>query len=88
MRWNGIRRGPSPPTRGRSIVPWTWHLYQDPAPTAVVADVEVPSFSSRADAESWLGGQWRQLCSDGVTSAALVQDAEVIGQPLPLREGQ
>ena len=35
------------------------------------------TFSSQADAESWIGQAWRELAAAGVTSVTLVEDDRV-----------
>jgi len=35
------------------------------------------AFPSQADAESWLGQSWRELASNGVVTAVLVEDERV-----------
>lgn len=55
-------------------MPWTWR-YEDEAGRTVPGPAE--TFSSQADAESWLGQSWRDLTSAGVTSVALLDDERV-----------
>lgn len=43
-----------------------------------------PTFTSRFDAESWLGENWRQLAEQGVAAARLMHDGEQVAPPLPL----
>lgn len=63
---------------------WTWRLEAADG-TALPAPVP-PSHPSQADAESWLGEQWRELREDGVARVTLVDaDTEVYG-PMPLSE--
>jgi len=61
---------------------WTWRLRADdgsPAP-----DVSSPAFSTRFDAEHWLGAHWRDLAAQGVGSARLRHEGADVGAPLPL----
>jgi hypothetical protein len=44
-----------------------------------------PTFTTRFDAESWLGEQWRHLATQGVSAARLTDRGESVGRPLPLR---
>jgi hypothetical protein len=37
-----------------------------------------PSFSSQAEAETWLGDHWRSLADAGATSVTLMRDAAVV----------
>ena len=45
-----------------------------------------PAHSSQSDAESWLGEEWRELASRGVSGASLLHDDEVVYGPLPLTD--
>ncbi|MBQ1072895.1 hypothetical protein KBX06_06930 [Micromonospora sp. C31] len=53
---------------------WSWR-YEGANGDAVEGPAE--SFSSQADAESWIGQAWRELAASGVTSVALVEDDRV-----------
>lgn len=53
---------------------WSWQ-YED-ADGAPVAGPE-ETFSSQADAESWLGQTWRELVGAGAASASLLEDERV-----------
>jgi hypothetical protein len=53
---------------------WTWR-YEDADGAAVAGPEE--TFTSQADAESWLGQTWRELISAGAATAALVEDDRV-----------
>ncbi len=53
---------------------WTWR-YEDASGGAVTGPEE--TFTSQADAESWLGQSWRDLLAAGVSSAELVEDDRV-----------
>jgi hypothetical protein len=53
---------------------WTWR-YED-ADGAVVTGPE-ETFSSQADAESWLGQSWRELLANGAATASLIEDERV-----------
>lgn len=46
-----------------------------------------PAFTSRYDAEAWLGEHWRAVASDGVASARLLHQGRAVAPPLPLRKG-
>jgi len=60
---------------------WTWRL--DTA-SGQVADLEVPTFTSQSDAESWLGEVWRELAEGGAAHASLLQDDHVVYGPMSL----
>ncbi|SCL17879.1 hypothetical protein GA0074692_0275 [Micromonospora pallida] len=55
-------------------MPWSWR-YEGANGESVDGPTE--TFSSQADAESWIGQTWRQLASSGVTSVDLVEDDRV-----------
>ena len=55
-------------------MPWSWRYEGvDGQPVAGPAE----TFSSQADAESWLGQAWRELAAAGVTTVSLVEDDRV-----------
>ena len=63
---------------------WTWRL--EAADGMPAAAGTAPAQSSQADAESWLGEQWRELRASGVAQVTLLHgDAEVYG-PMSLDE--
>jgi hypothetical protein len=53
---------------------WTWR-YENGDGQPVEEPTE--TFTSQADAESWLGQTWRQLATAGVATAMLVEDDRV-----------
>lgn len=53
---------------------WSWR-YEGTDGDAVDGPAE--SFTSQADAESWIGQTWRELAASGVTSVVLVEDDRV-----------
>ncbi|MCI4061889.1 hypothetical protein MRQ36_04625 [Micromonospora sp. R77] len=53
---------------------WSWR-YEGTNGESVDGPAE--SFSSQADAESWIGQTWRELATSGVTTVALVEDDRV-----------
>jgi hypothetical protein len=55
-------------------MPWSWR-YEDVDSKPVDGPDE--TFSSQADAESWLGQEWRQLQDSGVATVVLVEDDRV-----------
>ena len=50
---------------------WSWR-YEGVDGQPVSGPAE--TFSSQADAESWIGQMWRELAAGGVTSVVLVED--------------
>ena len=59
-----------------SGVGWSWRL--EGADGAAVDDVTSPTHPNQADAESWLGEQWRTLAAEGVARVTLLEDGEAI----------
>ena len=55
-------------------MPWNWR-YESGDGQTVTGPAE--TFGSQADAESWIGQNWRELASAGVTSVTLVEDDRV-----------
>ncbi|EWM68399.1 hypothetical protein ACIODS_02250 [Micromonospora chalcea] len=53
---------------------WSWR-YEGTNGDAVDGPDE--SFTSQADAESWIGQTWRELAASGVTTVVLVEDDRV-----------
>ncbi|MCL2466823.1 MAG: hypothetical protein FWF02_09380 [Micrococcales bacterium] len=43
-----------------------------------------PAFTTRFDAEQWIGEHWRSLAAADVASAQLVNEGEPVGSLLPL----
>jgi hypothetical protein len=63
---------------------WTWR-YED-RNGAVVAPVGVPleEFSNQADAESWIGENWRDLLEVGVDQVTLLEAGAKVYGPMSL----
>jgi len=59
-------------------VTWSWR-YQDGQGQDVPAPETVPpeTFTTKGDAESWLGETWRDLLAGGVEQVALVEGDRV-----------
>lgn len=69
---------------------WTW-AFED-ADGGAVSPVDVPQpeagFSAQADAESWVGLQWRALLAAGAEGAVLLRDGAPVYGPMPLRPAE
>ena len=63
---------------------WTWRL-EDSAGNAVDLGDGGSSFPSRADAESWLGEEWRELADRGVDQVSLFEEEREVYGPMSLR---
>ena len=55
-------------------MPWSWR-YENVDGQPVSGPAE--TFSSQADAESWIGQEWRELADSGVAQVVLVDDDRV-----------
>ena len=55
-------------------MPWSWR-YENVDGEQVSGPDE--TFSSQADAESWIGQEWRELADGGVAQVVLVEDDRV-----------
>jgi hypothetical protein len=67
-------------------VAWTWR-YEDDA-GGEVSPAEAPSgepFPTQSDAETWLGENWRELLSAGVTQVTLLDSGREVYGPMSLR---
>ena len=61
---------------------WEWELLD--AAEAPAERAPGPVFTSRFDAEAWLGEHRRDLVADGVASARLLHQGQAVAGPLPL----
>ncbi|MDT0164303.1 hypothetical protein Q9R32_01885 [Actinotalea sp. AC32] len=62
---------------------WTWELLA--ADDRVLDRPVSPAFSSRFDAEAWIGEHWRAMAADGVAAARLLHHGAPVAPALPLR---
>ncbi|WP_285730179.1 hypothetical protein [Nocardiopsis sp. ATB16-24] len=53
---------------------WTWRYYEADGSEPAESDLPSESFTSRGDAESWLGENWRELVEGGVDRVALWEE--------------
>ena len=63
---------------------WTWRL--EDTDGSVVIGPASPIHPSQADAESWIGEQWRDLSAAGVTQVTLFDGAKRVYGPMALSE--
>lgn len=64
---------------------WTWR-YED-ADGAVVEPPQAPAgdaFPTQSDAENWLGENWRELLSAGVSRVTLLEGTREVYGPMSL----
>lgn len=62
---------------------WTWQLSGGSG--SPIDQPLSPTFTSRFDAEAWLGEHWRRLADDSVATAQLLDGERPIGVLVPLR---
>ena len=63
---------------------WTWRL--EDAEGAALDQPAVPAHASQADAESWLGENWRELREAGVGQVTLLDAGSVVYGPMSLSD--
>ena len=68
---------------GAAMTTFTWH-FEAADGTPVTPGEDPGTFTSRADAETWVGESWRSLLGQGVEQVSLLQDGEVV-YPMSLR---
>lgn len=68
-----------------SRLTWEWDLLD--AQEGPADRPPSPVFTSRFDAEAWLGEHWRELAAGGVAAVRLRHQGAVVAGPLPLRAG-
>ncbi|MBO0610857.1 hypothetical protein [Myceligenerans salitolerans] len=56
---------------------WEWALHDDEG--ELLPEPVTPVFTSRFDAEQWLGEHWRSLAGAGVSAARLHHAGEPVG---------
>ena len=61
---------------------WTWRL--EDATGAVLDEPATPTQGSQADAESWLGENWRELAEAGVAQVTLLDAGAAVYGPMSL----
>ncbi|WP_160049871.1 MULTISPECIES: hypothetical protein [unclassified Nocardiopsis] len=52
---------------------WTWRYFGAGGSRPVDGDLPAETFTSRGDAESWLGENWQELADGGVDRVALLE---------------
>ena len=67
---------------------WTW-TFEDAGGEPVEArELDPGAFPSQADAESWVGEEWRSLADAGIESVTLHEDGSVVYGPMSLRPAE
>lgn len=65
-------------------MPWSWRLQRADGTPARSTGVPEETFTTQADAETWLGEHWRGLLDKGVDQVVLVDDGAVAYGPMSL----
>ncbi|MCZ3388834.1 MAG: hypothetical protein LH645_06835 [Actinomycetia bacterium] len=64
---------------------WLWQYLRTDGAVDPTRDAgEPPTFSSQADAESWIGEEWQTLLKSGVEAVTLMEDDREVYGPMSL----
>lgn len=64
---------------------WTWRHERADGSVLTLTPADSPeSFPSQADAESWVGEEWKRLLDAGVDQVTLLEDDRVVYGPMSL----
>jgi hypothetical protein len=67
---------------------WTWS-YEKADATPVDNETAVAtSFPTQADAETWIGENWRELLTSGVDQVTLLEDGAKVYGPMSLHPAE
>ena len=75
-------------SRGAYAMTWRWRYENANGGEGVDPPLPREIFSSQADAESWLGENWRDLLEAGVEQVTLFDDDRVEYSGMSLRPGE
>ncbi|WP_109775709.1 hypothetical protein [Quadrisphaera granulorum] len=69
---------------------WTWSFEDAEGSPVSPSGVEQPEggFGAQADAETWVGLNWRPLLAGGAEGAVLLRDNGRVYGPMPLRPAE
>jgi hypothetical protein len=62
---------------------WQWR-YEKTDSSPVALNDDAPTFTSQADAESWIGEEWEDLLKAGVDAVTLLEDDHEVYGPMSL----
>lgn len=57
---------------------WTWRYHEADGAQLRAEGLPTESFTSRGDAESWLGENWEELAEGGVGTVALLEEGREV----------
>ena len=64
---------------------WTWRYERTDGAVLALTPADAPAtFPSQADAESWIGEEWKGLLEAGVDAVTLLEDDRVVYGPMSL----
>ncbi len=64
---------------------WTWRYERTDGEVLSLTPADAPAtFPSQADAESWIGEEWKGLLEAGVDAVTLLEDDRVVYGPMSL----
>ena len=63
---------------------WTWVYHDAASATIRLAELPSPDFQCQADAEPWVGENWRALLAEGVDSVSLLEGDRTVYGPMSL----
>ncbi|RAY13144.1 hypothetical protein DPM19_21880 [Actinomadura craniellae] len=65
-------------------MPWSWRLEKADGTLAEQGGLPDETFTTQADAETWLGENWRELLEGGADQVTLLQDGVAVYGPMSL----
>ena len=65
-------------------MPWSWRYEKADGTVVDAPGVDDESWTTQADAESWVGEHWRSLVEAGVDQVTLLEDGRVAYGPMSL----
>jgi hypothetical protein len=64
---------------------WTWQYHSaQGAPIPESATQPTDGFPTQADAETWVGEEWRDLLAEGIDAVSLFEDGRLVYGPMSL----
>lgn len=69
--------------RGKNV-PWSWRYERSDGSPADVPGLAEETWTTQADAESWVGENWRSLLELGVDQVTLCEDGRQVYGPMSL----
>lgn len=67
---------------------FSWRYESQDGSGATAADLPEERFPTQADAESWIGENWRELLDGGVDQVSLLEGDRVVYGPMSLHPAE